>query len=227
MIPREILKKIRQIELRNDLRRMILFPLSPMLWVSTCVKDRQDNNALVFHQKVYHERKTTNDCAANVAAHLGEPFRIIEDLLEMVLNNNPKFLSQSYSLVFVIGNRIVKFLCRNATKDEAPFHLRYFTSSLERTSSSETTSFGLSWCSWSRWSMSSASPGSRVPSKSPNSNAILSTNSRRSASGIRRISSRISVLLMAAIYSFESAAQVGVSCAAPSRIGNRQLAIFP
>jgi len=71
--------------------------------------------------------------------------------------------------------------------------------------------------------------------KSPNSKSMVSISSRRSGSGIRRNSSRISVLLMASIYSVEMPVQAtflacintNVAIQGQSSTGNRQPAISP
>src|SRR5579863_4807173 len=159
MIPREILKKIRQIEIRTN----HIVPVSPagleLLQVAAGMEDRQNHDAFRLNEKVNHKREAADDSAANFSPHPGEPFGLVGDLLKVILDSGAKLSPQAFTLAFIPGNRIVEFVSSDATKNEAAAHLRYFASSLVLTSPKEITSLGRSRCSWRRRSMSSASPG--------------------------------------------------------------------
>src|ERR1035437_7159292 len=105
------------------------------------------------------QRLKEDDCAPDCTANFWKSFWIVGDALKVLLDGGAKFLTQAFALVLIPGNGIVKLLFRNAPKDEAAFHLRYFASSFALTSANETTSSGFSRWSWRRRSMSSASPG--------------------------------------------------------------------
>ncbi len=96
-----------------------------------------------------------------------------------------------------------------------------------RTCSHGMPAFGFFRSSSARRSSSAFCSGVSSSLKSPNSRSMVSTSSRRSASGIRRSSSRISVLLMAAIYSFDWPAQAGFFAGSKSAIYNRPSPISP
>ncbi len=196
MIPREILKKIRQIELRTNRLVQISSPVFQLFRFAARVEYGQNHDAFGFNQKMNHKRKAPeNDCAPDFTANFWKPFWIIGDTLKVLLNRSAKFLTQTCALVFVIGDGIVKFLFRNATKDEAAFHLRYFASSFALTSANETTSSGFLRWSCKRRSISSASPG--VNSFDPTmSSQRLRHSSTCSASGSARASFRTNSELM-------------------------------
>src|SRR5450759_3921881 len=159
MIPREILKKIRQAELRTNRSVQISSPVFQLFRFAARVEDGQNHDAFLFNEKVNHERKAADNGTSHFASDFGKPFGIVGDALKVFLDGGAKFLTQAFALAFVIGDGIVKLLFRNATKDEAAFHLRYFASSLALTSANETTSLGFSRWSWRRRSISLASPG--------------------------------------------------------------------
>jgi hypothetical protein len=190
MIPREILKKIRQIELRTNRIVQISTPVFQLFRFAARVENGQKHDAFGFNQKMNHERKTTeNDCTLDFTANFWKPFWIVRDSLKVLLNGGAEFLTQAIALAFVIGDGIIKFLFGNATKNEAAFHLRYFASSFALTSANETTSSGFSRWSWRRRSISSASPG--VSSfDSTMSSQRLRHSSTCSASGSARASFR-------------------------------------
>src|SRR6185369_2162419 len=102
---------------------------------------------LLFDEKLNHKRKATDNGTANFAPDFREPFRIIRDSLKIFLNSGTEFKTQTFTLGFIPRNGIIKLPLRNASKNEAAFHLRYFASSLALTSASETTSSGWSRCS--------------------------------------------------------------------------------
>jgi len=196
MIPREILKKIRQIELRTKLIVQISSPVFQLFRFAACVENGQNHDAFGFNQKMNHKWKASkNHCAPNFTANFRKPFWIVGNALKVLLNRSAKFLTQAFTLGFVIGDGIVKLLFCNATKDETAFHLRYFASSFALTSANETTSSGFWRWSCSRRSISSASPG--VSSFDPTmSSQRLRHSSTCSASGRARASFRTNSDLM-------------------------------
>ena len=196
MIPREILKKIRQSELRPNRIKQSSSPIFQLLRLAARVKNGQNHNAFGFNQKMNHKRKTTeNNCPPNFTADFWKPFGIVCDVLKALFNDCAEFLTQTVALLFVISDGIVKFPFCNATKDEAAFHLRYFASSFALTSANETTSSGFFRWSWSRRSISSASPGVNSVD-SMMSSQRLRHSSTCSASGSARASFRTNSELM-------------------------------
>jgi len=190
MIPREILKKIRQIEIRPNRLVKISTPAFQLFRFPACVENRENHNALWLDQEVNYKRKTTkNDRASDLSSDFREPSGIMRNALKVLLDGGSEFTAQASALALIPGNGIVKFLFRDTSKDEAAFHLRYFASSLALTSSNETTSSGLSRCSRKRRSINSASPG--VNSfDSTMSSQRLRHNSICSVSGSARASLR-------------------------------------
>ncbi len=112
------------------------------------VENGQDHDAFGFNQKVNHKWKPADDDGApDFTANFGKPFGIVRNALKVFFNRSAEFPSQAFALAFVTGDGIVKLPFRNATKDEAALHLRYFASSFALTSANETTSSGWSRCS--------------------------------------------------------------------------------
>jgi hypothetical protein len=196
MIPREILKKIRQIELRTNRIVQISSPVLQLFRLTACMENGQNHDAFGFNQKMDCKRKTPkNHRAMDFTANFWKPFWIVRDALKVLLDDCAKFLTQTFAFVFVIGDGIVEFLFRNATKDEAAFHLRYFASSFALTSANETTSSGFWRWSCKRRSINSASPG--VSSFDPTMpSQRLRHSSTCSASGSARASFRTNSELM-------------------------------
>ena len=196
MIPREILKKIRQIELRTNRIVQSSTPVFQLFRFAACVEHGQNHDTSGFNQKMNHKWKPAqNHRPPDFAANFWKPFWIIGDALKVLINRSAKFPTQTFAFVFVIGDGSVEFLFRNATKDEAAFHLRYFASSFALTSANETTSSGFWRWSCKRRSINSASPG--VSSfDSTMSSQRLRHSSTCSASGSARASFRTNSELM-------------------------------
>ena len=118
MIPREILKKIRQIELRTNRLVQSSSPVFQLFRFAAGVEHGQNHDAFGFNQKMDHKRKATDNGSANFASDFRKPFGIIGDALKVLLDGGAKFLTQAFTLVFVIGNGIVKllFATRRRTK---------------------------------------------------------------------------------------------------------------
>jgi hypothetical protein len=160
MIPREILKKIRQIELRTNRLVKISSPIFQLIRFPAGVENREKYDAVWLDQKMHHKRKTTEDHrSAYFASDFWKPFGIIRNALKVFFDGSLKFAAQTFALAFVPGNGIVKFLFRDTSKDEAASHFRHFASSFFLTSTHEITSLGWSRWSWRRWSINAASPG--------------------------------------------------------------------
>ena len=182
MIPREILKKIRQIEIRTNRLVKISAAVFRFLWITARVVYGQNHDSFSFNQKVNHKRKATKDYRApDFTAYFWKPFWIACNSLKLLFNYCAKFLAQTFVYLFVEGNGVVEFLFRNTTKDKAPFHLRYLASNFAFTSSNEITSLGLLRCSCKRRSINSASPGvnsfdSAMSSQRLRHNSICSAN---------------------------------------------------
>src|ERR1041385_1473424 len=140
MIPREILKKIRQIEIRTNRIVTISLSVFQLFRVAARVEERQNPNAGGFNQEVDHKRKTPEDNRTpDSASDFWKPFGVLGNTLKVLLNCGSEFLSQTLALSLIPRNGVVKLPFRNATKDKAAFHLRYFASSFALTSSHETT----------------------------------------------------------------------------------------
>src|ERR1022692_379879 len=147
MIPREIIKKIRQIEIRTNRIVKILTSCFQLPRVTARVEDGQNHDVVGFNQEVNRKRKAADDSSPDFASDLGKPFQIFQDTLKIFFDGNAKFPAQAFSLALIPGNGTVKLLFGDAPEDEAAFHSRYFASSMALTSSHETMSLGLS-----RWS---------------------------------------------------------------------------
>ena len=123
----------------------ISLPVFQLFRLAACVEHGQNHDASGFNQKVNHKRKTADDdCAPDFTANFWKPFWIVRNALKVFFNRGAELQAQTFAFIFLMGDGIVKLLFRNATKDEAAFHLRYFASSLALTSANETTSSGLS-----------------------------------------------------------------------------------
>jgi len=179
------------------------------------VKNGENNNAIRLDQKMDHKRKTTqNNCPANFAQNLGEPFRMGSNPLKVFFDGETKFTTEPRLAALIPSNRFVKFHLRNPAEDKAPFHFPYFASSLALTSSKETTSSGWSRWSWRRRVINSASPG--VSScDSTISSQRLRQSSICSARGSARASLRTISELMTLIYRAGASVQAGFSTAHP------------
>src|ERR1700722_19892282 len=102
MTPREIIKKIRQIEIRTN----CLVTISPLVFqlsrVTAGMENGQDHNSFGFDHKMNDERKTAKDHRTpDFAAHFRKAFRIIRDTLKTFLNYRSKFPAQAFALVFI------------------------------------------------------------------------------------------------------------------------------
>jgi len=217
MIPREILKKIRQIEIRTN--RVVTETLCPRLLKSAAESfripagmiNRDDTDFIAFNREVNPIFESRHSCLADNSGFFLEKFRVLFDALKQRQKFGVEFPTQS-RLPFFIPFQRLKVIQVSGRFEPHPLHFqpkRLRASS--RTCSNGIPSRGFSRNSSARRSSSAFCSGVSSSLKSPNSKSMVSTSSRRSASGIRRSSSRISVLLMAAIYSFDLSAQAGFS----------------
>jgi hypothetical protein len=185
MIPRETIKKIRQTGIQ---RSRISTPVFKLFRFATGMKDRQNDDAFCFNQKMDHIRKAAkNDCAPDFTTNFRKPFGMVRNALKALFYNSTKLLAQAFLLLFIKGNGIVKLFIGNTAKNQGPLHLRYFKSSLALTSLSEMTSFGFLRCSCRRRSINLASPSvnssdSTIFSQRLRHNSICSANGRARAS---------------------------------------------
>ncbi|HZV37063.1 MAG TPA: hypothetical protein VFB72_20975 [Verrucomicrobiae bacterium] len=200
MIPREILKKIRQIEIRTN-RFAVLASIFQLRRVPARVKNRKDHNTLRLNHKINHKWETIHhDCALNLVADIRKLTGVVGDALEITLNDFSKLLAQTVLLFIVKLNGFLVLPLRNTPKNDRP-HFLYFASNFALTSLRETTSLGLSKCSWRRWSINSASPGrsSLEPAKSfQRLRQILIFSARGSARASLMIESELMSLSLSA-----------------------------
>ena len=122
----ELLETVRRVEVRTN--RLVPFSTTgfQLLGIAAGVEDGQNDDAFRLNQKMDHKGKpAVNHRPADFAKHFGKPLWIFCNALKVLLNDGSKFLSQSFPLVFVVANGVIKFLLGNATKDAAAFHLGY------------------------------------------------------------------------------------------------------
>jgi hypothetical protein len=212
MIPREILKKIRQIELRTvrGIHALALEAsrkaLLKVRWISRAMEHRQNGKDILFNREVdavFAESTKPNlaRTAANPAEHSGVCLRTIQcppDLLR-------KFPTQPGPDGFIPDDRLLKFMSGGRLEQKGPAHFQpYFSRSSALIVSQGIPWWGFCSNSASRRSNSAACSGERSgsaqSSSAPNSVQICSTTWRFSSAGSRRICSMISIALMTAIY---------------------------
>jgi len=131
MIPREILKKIRQIKLRTN--RIVTetlagwsFQPSPQFRrIPRAVKNRQDGENIVFNRKVdgiFIEPAQTNSLCAS--ANPLEKFRIGQRTLKRRFYLQFEFFSKSSALAFIPSNRLVEFQTRSRFENDRKAHFQ-------------------------------------------------------------------------------------------------------
>ena len=203
MIPREILKKIRPIELRTNrivnetLAGALLQPPAQFYRISGTVPNGGDNyfRSLFFDDEVDRIRpRWGNRCLACQSAGEAESFGIFAHMFEEGLQIVGESLAQSWLAVIVEING-----SRNYHAKAHCFARNLFSMSATTSSSGRHRS-GCARARSARRSSSAICSSVSSSSNPPNSRSIASTSSRRSASGIRRNSSRISALLMGTTY---------------------------
>ena len=206
MIPREILEKIRQIELRTNRlvsESTVFLLLQPSVQcrrVSCTVENGNDVNGTQFHRIIEAVRKSADNNLVHCGRCKTKSIGGLRNLVESFLDFDSKFVTQAGALFIIPGHRVFKFQAGERCKNDLPLHaLRLFRRS---GSSAWTVSHGMprSGCrrsSSARRSNSAICSGVSLSSTAINSSSMRSTSSRRCASGKRRIDSRISVALTA------------------------------
>jgi hypothetical protein len=205
MIPREILKKIRQIELRTNrlvtetLAGALLQPSPQFRRIARAVENGNDADEVNFNPKINAVfLEDFNAGLASFPADRSESFRVCKDAFNSRINFGLKSLAQTGLLRIIPNHCVFQFHPRFRVKNYLPLHERTLIRSFisARTVSHGMPLAGLRRSSSPRRSNSASCSGVGSSLKSPNSKSISSTSSRRSVSGIWRNSSRISVLLM-------------------------------
>jgi hypothetical protein len=165
---------------------------------------------------------------AGFPAGKSKAFGVFQNCFDGMIDFSLKPIAQAGLLFIIPKNRFVEFKASGGQENDFARHAARrafnFCRASARTCSQGMPRSGCCRSSSARRSSSSFCSCESSSSKSPNSVSMVSTRSRRSASGIRRSSSRISVALMPAIYPFDLPAQAGVF---QSATGNRQSKISP
>ena len=210
MIPREILKKIRQIEIRtnrlvSETRADFSFqPSAQFGRVSFAMPNRNDHHflGLEIDREIDRVRPTQDFCFRCQPAGAWKSFRVIANFAENLSDFTGKSLPHA-RLSFVIKvNPLRQFPFSLLFDDDPKRHCtarNRFSMSAIASSNGRQRSGCPRACS-ARRSSSAICSGVSSSSCSPNSAQIRSATSRRSFSGSRRICSRISVALMALDY---------------------------
>ncbi len=228
MIPREILKKIRQIEIRTNrivtetLAGASLQPAQECLRISRAMEngnniyDLRSNQMVnaVFAKPFKPDLTSGGRCTA-------KSFGKFLNLLERSVDFNSPFFAQASTLFFVPSRRIFEFQAGQRREDNrAPHSLRDCKRSW---SSACTVSHGIprSGCSRNSSARRSSSAICSGVSSSSNLSRSCSKTSRCSSTGSRSICSKTRAALMAAIYFFDLRVHAGFSHANSSfRIHN-------
>jgi len=217
MIPREIRKKIRQIELRANhiVDRMLAGDLfySPGQFcrISGTMPNCKnfDLTMCCIDGEVYGIRpRRRHFCFVRQLRRQEKTFRIFRQALQKSSESVVEPQSNALFAFFVPTDSVVPVPFRIRLGDDFEGH--FFAK--RRWISADTSSMGVPRpgffkASFARRSSSAICSGVNSSLKSPNSISMISTSSRRSTSGIRRNSSRISALLMPLIYSRETRRQ--------------------
>jgi hypothetical protein len=102
MIPREILKKIRQIEIRTNRVVRISSPVFQLFRFAARVEDGQNHNALFFDEKVNYERKAADNGSANLASDFRKSVRVFRDAFMI-----PREILKKIRQIEIRTNRVV------------------------------------------------------------------------------------------------------------------------
>jgi hypothetical protein len=218
MIPREILKKIRQIELRTNrivakpLADSSLQPSAQFGWIPGTVKYRDNADELSFNAEIDAVTiKSHNFRFVNSPARKLKSIRILKNSKESGMNCRLESVTQSGLLPVVPQYGIFKFESGLEFKDYFAGHARRCARrslSSARTFSQVTPNSGWRRSFSARASSFSANSGGI---SSANTSCIRCNTSNCSSKGRRRNCSRISVALMPAIYTLERPTQAGFS----------------
>lgn len=209
MIPNEILKIIRQIEIRaNRLASELLadysFQSSPQSGrISRTVEHRGHSDEISLDTKkdaIFLE--CLNRSSANRFAPERKSFRVFQDTLNGGVDFGLEFVSQPRFPFIIPCDGALKFKPGLDVEDYLAAHFRLvsLSGSSARICSHGIPLLGLRLNRSARRSASSICSEVKPSSKFPNSFSIWPATSRRSFCGKRRISSKISVALTSLIY---------------------------
>jgi len=199
MIYQEIIKTIRQIELRtNRFAAGPLFqPSAQFGGMARAMKDRNDTDKSGFDVETDAVFAVNFDpCFANRLANEPKAFGILKDALESRVKLGFKADSQARLLAVIPCNRLLKFNPGFSRENYFPAQARLLFVRL--LSSSRTFSHVIPFSGWRR-SFSARCSNSAICSgvnSSSNSSRIRWRTSQRSSKGNRRNRSRISVALI-------------------------------
>ncbi len=223
MIPREILKKIRQIELRgvrNASRGYcpnLLKSPPEGIRIAAGVINGKHAYFIAFNRKINSVPKARHACPAYHGSFPEEKFRILANAFEESLNFGFKFTTQAGLLFFVIGARArqTPFPLRwRATRPPFHFHPKRLRASSRTCSQGIPTSSGVVKVFFGTpVKLRRFVP--RVHDFIPNRSRSCSKTSRCSSSGSLSICSKTWAALILGIYTFQFAVQAAVF---PSRI---------
>ncbi len=201
MIPREIIKKIRQIEIRTN--RLVTESLAGYSFHSSVQLRRISRpvpncNHFNFRMRFVDGKincvwPAKNLRSTTFTASFGKSKWFSRNCGHHFIYFECKSNAEPCVLTFIPGNGFPKFKDSFGVMDDPEAHFLYLASVSSRSCSQGIPRPGVFRASSAR--RSSSAICSRVR-WSTNSFSIRSTSSRRSASGIRRSSSRISVALM-------------------------------
>ena len=222
MIPREILKKIRQIEIRTSrivtatLAGFSFQPSPQFRRIPRTMKNRSHIDGIQFNRIVNAVFvKSFESHFVSVGRGEAKSFGRFQNLLESGVDFHSEFLTQAGTLRFIPRCRIFKFQTGKGRKNDRALHaLRLLRRSW---SSACTVSHGMprSGCCRSSSARRSNSASCSGVGSSSNFSRRCSKTSRCSSNGSFSTCSMTWAALMAAIYSFASHAQAEFS---PSRI---------
>ena len=208
MIPHESFEKIRQIGSRTNrivtetLPGVSLQPSAQHRWVARAMphSNHLDFGVGVIKHEVNRIRPTANARLACLMSGFGKTKRLDRNRCNHRIHFESESNTKSFNLTLIPSHRLPKFKCGFGVMDDSKAHFLYFANVSSRSCSHGMPRPGFLRASSARRSSSAICSGVSASLKSPNSNSISSTSSRRSASGIRRSSSRISALLIAVNY---------------------------
>jgi hypothetical protein len=209
MIPREILKKIRQTKfptsrIATETLPGFLFQSSAQLGgIPRAVEYSRDEDKIGRNaEKDAIFVECLNRGSANLTAPQWKSFGVFQDALDGGMHFGLKLVSQARLAIIVPSNGILKLKPSFRVEDYLAAHFRFLSlsGSSARICSHGMPLSGLRLNRSARRSASSICSGDKPSSKSPNSSKIWPATSRRSFSGKRRICSKISVALMCLIY---------------------------
>ncbi len=169
MIPREILKKIRQIELRTnrivtEALAGISFQPSPQFRrIPRAVENRQNGENIIFDRKidgVFLEPPQANSLCAS--AHSLKKFRICQRTLKRRFHFQLEFFAEAGTLVFIPSNCLVEFQTRSRFENDRQAH-----------------------CQPKRWLRSASICSQGIPSRGFFSNSARRRSSSAVCSGVK------------------------------------------